>query len=360
MVTKLSGQISFANGLAAPDVEVRVFDQDAPGKGDDDLTVFPGKTDAQGRFTLRYDPGRYLDFARLPVLGLRVPDVLDILAPYLRMTYTFDGQERVFTTPLVPFQSHYHLPETAPLHFLPSRNGFAFENNFPPITLPITIPGFPKLRRITGGYGLCGGMSAAASDYFLCGRTLPQSASASAGAEKSGAVFAAAAPAAAAPAAPPVRSQLYRYLFRRAMDSFRMGESVLRFAQWMALGEDGPNGTQSLTKMEVEKLRAALDAQRLVPLGLVIAQGRTFKEISHEVWTNHQVLAYGYTQNGDGSLDVRVYDPNTPGRDDVYIHITPTADGVQCQPVNLRVYPPRIRGLFLMPYDPVEPPGRLA
>lgn len=337
MIKQLIGKIKFANGMAAPGVEVRVFDQDAPGKGDDDLTITPGLTGPDGSFKLRYDPGRYLDFAKLPVLGLKVPDVLDILAPYLHLRYTTgDGAARTHSVPLAPFQDQYFLPESAPVDFLPSRDGFVFHNYFPPIRLPFTLPGFPDAGRITGGYGLCGGMSAAASDFYLTRRPLPQRTE-----------------------APPVRSKLYRYLFRRAMDSFKMGESVLRFAQWMSLEDSGANSTGQLTLTELEKLRAALAEQRLAPLGLVISAGRDLRAIAQDVWKNHQVLAYGWRDNADGSVDVRVYDPNSPARDDVYIRVEHTPDGAKCQPVNLRIQPMQIRGFFLMPYDPADPPKGL-
>jgi len=345
MITKFSGKITFENDLAAPGVEVRIFDRDAPGKGDDELTIEPAVTDARGFFTARYDPRRYLDFATLPILGLRVPDVLDILAPYLRLRYSVDGQQRVFEAPLVPFKNHYRLPENGPVRFQPSLHGFGFANNFPPITLPVTLAGLPHLTRITGGYGLCGGMSAAASDYYLCGRGVPSRKD-----------------------VPRVREKLHRYLFRRALDSFQMGESVLRFAQWMALDDDGPNSVAHLTLLEYEKLRLDLDRQHLVPVGLLLSSGKGLKEISRDVWKNHQVLAYGYIDNPDGSVDVRIYDPNVPGRDDVSLHIVsqPTGEaagapvyGVKCTPVNLGIYPARVRGFFLMPYEPAEPPEDL-
>ena len=44
-----------------------------------------------------------------------------------------------------------------------------------------------------------------------------------------------------------------RYLFRRAIDSFAMGESILQFARWMALPDLGPNGTYALTLDEYRK-----------------------------------------------------------------------------------------------------------
>jgi hypothetical protein len=313
------------------------------------MTIVAGKSGPDGIFKVRYDPRRYLDFARLPVLGIRVPDVLDVLSPYLQLTYTVNGAETVHTTPLVPFKYNYRLPEAHPLNFLPSKNGFAFHNYFPPITLPFTLPGLPKLKRITGAYGLCGGMSAAASDFFLAGCPVPEREE-----------------------VPSTRTRLYRYLFSRAMDSFRMGESILRFAQWMALDDEGPNSLSRLTLAEFEKLREALENHRLVPLGLVISKGRDLKTIARDVWLNHQVLAYGLVDNADGSVDVRVYDPNVPRSDDVYIRVRrvnapytedegqPLAlDGVHCEPFNLRIHPMQIRGFFLMPYEPVEPPAKV-
>lgn len=349
MITELTGKITFANGLAAPEVLVRVFDRDAPGKIDDDMTIVAGKSGPDGVFTVKYDPGRFVDFATLPVLGIRVPDVLDILAPYLQLTYSINGLQRVHQTPLVPFKYHYRLPEAHPLDFKPSQNGFAFYNYFPPITLPFTLPGLPKLKRITGFYGLCGGMSAAASDYFLAGCPVPSRED-----------------------VPASRTRLYKYIFRRAMDSFRMGESILRFAEWMALDDEGSNGLRRLSLSEFERLREALDNHQLVPLGLVISAGKDLKTIMRDVWLNHQVLAYAYTDNADGSTDVRVYDPNMPRRDDVSIRVEkaltsdagggeaeaqPLAlEGVRLQPVNLRIDPARIRGFFMMPYEPAEPP----
>jgi hypothetical protein len=344
MEMTLKGKITFANGAAAPGVAVRIFDKDAPGKNDDDLTLVQGITDARGAFTVVYDPGRYLDFARLPGLGLRVPDVLDILSPYLRLAYTVDGETRVYDAPLAPFQSSFSLPESAPLRFLPSQHGFAFPNNFPPINLPFTLPGFPSVSRITGGYGLCGGMAAAAVDYYLAGRPVP-----------------------AQTEVPHVRTRLHRYLFRRAMDSFQMGESVLRFAQWMALDAEGQNGLAHLTLLQFEKLRAALDVHRLVPIGLVIAEGKDIRSIARDVWLNHQVLAYGIrpVAEAGGAADILVYDPNCPHDDDVRLRIerVVTAEGPQgvlygatCTPMRLRISPMRVRGFFLMPYDPADPP----
>lgn len=359
MASEISGKVLFANHLAAQGVTVRIFDEDAPGKGDDDLTLIPGLSDASGAFTVTYDPGKYRDFVTLPFLGLsrpasgtgapagglRIPDLLDVLTPYLQFTYTLDGQPRTFTTGVVPFQSVYYLPEFQPAHFLPSQHGFKFGNLFPGITLPFTVPFLPNMHKLTGDYGLCGGMSAGASDFLLAGRSIP-----------------------ALTSAPKSGTKLYQYLFRRAMDSFAMGESVLRFARWMALPDDGPQGVCRQTQIELQKLRAELDQGRLQPIGLVITAGSTLPEISQGVWSNHQVLAYRYADNPDGSTDIYVYDPNSPGSDTAHLHVTPMQAasgpdgplaGTACQPVGINITPARVRGFFLMPYEPADPPTGL-
>lgn len=359
MASEISGRILFGNSVAAQGVIVRVFDEDAPGKGDDDLTITPGLSDASGSFTVTYDPGKYLDFVNLPFLGLsrpaaqegapaaglRIPDPLDVLAPYLQFSYVFGGQPCTFTTRIVPFQGHYYLPESQAVHFVPSQDSFKFGNLFPGFQLPFTIPFLPNMKKITGDYGLCGGMSAAASDFYLAGRAIPT-----------------------VTGAPNTGTVLYRYLFRRAMDSFAMGESILRFARWMALPDDSPQGVFRQTQPELDKLRAAIDQQRLQPIGLVITAGASLPEISQGVWSNHQVLAYRYTNNADGSTDVYVYDPNSPGSDGAYLHTSPVQVGagpdgplfgVQCQPVGINISPLRVRGFFLMPYEPADPPDGL-
>jgi hypothetical protein len=142
MASVISGKITYSNGKVAQGIEVRVFDQDAPGKGDDDLTVAPGLSDAHGDFSVQFEPGRYQDFINLPFLGLsrpsgvgqgrglRIADPLDLLTPYLQFRYSLGGQQCQHTAPVVPFQSHYQLPEAAPIQFLPSRDGFQFVNLF--------------------------------------------------------------------------------------------------------------------------------------------------------------------------------------------------------------------------------------
>ncbi len=360
MASEITGKICYANELAAQNVEVRVFDKDAPGKGDDDLTIVPGNSDSQGIFTVQYDPGRYLDFASIPFLGLRraatgegasgqgprFPDLLDIYSPYLQFRYAIDGQAHIYTTQIGLFQDHYHLPEMAPVQFVPSQDGFHFPNWFSGFMLPFSVPLIHL--KVDSHYGLCGGMSAGAYDFLLANRQIP----ATEDVPNTGTVF-------------------QRYLFRRAIDSFAMGETVLQFARWMALPELGTNGTYALTMGEYQQICALLDQQRLVPLGLVYMKGKNPQEIARNVWNNHQVLAYGHVENPDGTIDVRIYDPNEPKNDDVTLHAEKVPVGESAgEPLyglatiekgKKRTVPvdPPVYGFFRIPYQPVEPPASL-
>jgi hypothetical protein len=349
MASVISGKVTYANGFAARDVSVRVFDKDAPGKTDDDLTLKPGLSDPNGQFSVEYDPGRYLDFANLPFIGLhrsggsglRIPDPLDILSPYLLFTWSADGAVQTHSAPLELFHDQFQLPVAYPLEFLPSRNGFHFINSFSGYMLPFTVP-FLSDSKVQGPYGLCGGMSAGAIDFLLAGREI------------------------VADKEPPKRgTKLHRYLFRRAMDSFAMGESILRFARWMLLPDDGMNGTCRLMLKEWEKIRDVLDQKRLVPIGQLRAKAANIQQVSRDVWNNHQVMAYGYRENPDGSFDIRIYDPNCPNADDVFIHIARIQVGEENgQPVfGLSCYESDcwekhrvLHGFFAMPYEPAEPP----
>ncbi len=350
MASDLSGRVAFANGMAASGVEVRVFDRDAPGKDDDDLTIVPGISDEGGFFQVRYDPGRYKDFASLPFIGLsgsgrgrkNIPDPFDVYSPYLHFRSRLGGQERIHTEDLEPFEDRFQLPETIPHLFRPSRHGFQFGNAFSGYMLPFSVP-FLSDSKVPGVYGLCGGMSAGAADFLLFGREIPSASE------------------------PPQRgTKLHRYLFRRAIDSFAMGESILRFARWMLLPDEGLNGTWRLTFNEWEKVRIALDKQCLVPLGQLRARAKNMQEVTRHVWDNHQVLAYGYTRQPDGSIDIHIYDPNCRADDNVVMHIEQVQAGelngapvygLTCYERDCWEKRRPLRGFFAMPYEPVEPPS---
>jgi hypothetical protein len=364
MKIKFSGSIHFANGDPVPNVSVRIFDKDTAGKQDDDLTVTPGLSDEHGLFSLIYEPLRYLDYhtIHLPGMseqsddtlpykhGLRMPDLGDIYLPYLRFNYTVNGSTREYTTSLGLFQHEFYLPVNPPVGFLPSRNGFMFRNSFSGYFLPYSTPAFMSSRKISSAYGLCGGMCAAVYDFVLAGRTVPQNAN-----------------------VPHQGTRLQRYLFQRQMDSLGgLGEALVKVAHWTTLPDDTPVGTIRRCADEFNHLRQKLDDGNLVILALIYARATSLKELSRQIFNNHQVLAYGYQQDAAGTVTIHIYDPNLPAQDDVDIHAEPvivgeetSSNGAQTvmglksiQQMSGKFYRD-VRGFFVMPYTPVKPPKQI-
>jgi hypothetical protein len=62
-------------------------------------------------------------------------------------------------------------------------------------------------------------------------------------------------------------------------------------------------------------IRRTLDANKVATLGLIRASAKNPLQLKE----NHQVLAYGYDIGEDASIRVRVYDPNHPDKDNVWV-----------------------------------------
>lgn len=362
MTTELKGRILFANNKPAENVEVRVFDEDAPGRGDDDLTVTPGLSDRDGRFTVIYDPGRFLDDPELaPSRGLALltrlrrlsgrpheTEEVDLYLPYLEFRYTYLGKPYRHTTPLLPLVTEYRLPTLfSPIaKFRPAEHGFHFINNFPGYPLPFKLPKLPGVDEVSAFYGLCGGMSSAACDLYYAEKPVP-----------------------ALTKAPDRGTPFYQYLYNRQMDTFgAAGHYVLRFAEWMALPEDSRNGTCARTLKEFGMAKRRLDARVPVILGLVYVG---FKDTAR-LWDNHQVLAHACTEVSPNIFEIAIYDPNYPHRDDVVIRAEKTTvgsafmwgvpprsepvEGLKCAQLVPGETEKPVRGFFVMPYTPSVPP----
>jgi len=191
-------------------------------------------------------------------------------------------------------------------------------------------------------------MSSTAYDFLLAGKSIPLTIT-----------------------VPVQGSPMHRYLYRRQVDTFgALGEYIAKFAQWMVLPEGTILGTQKRTYDEFEEIRVKLDDGNAVVLGIVYVSGRN----SFEIWNNHQVLAYGYSEISDTTIDINIYDPNYPEIDDVIIRVERVPVGTTFVPG----VPPRkrtvlgfkciqklsnrdknVRGFFAMPYVPVVPPAEL-
>lgn len=357
MPRTIRGRVLFANSVPASGVRVRVFDKDSGPDNDDDLTITAGLSNSEGNFEVVYEPGNFRDAATIVHTTPRNPpydwtlerhesrrvDWSDLFLPYLRFDYTFQSQARTWVTTPNWFSTQYMLPQvysTSP--FLPSQNGYKFINLFKGVALPFSIPEIPGLLRISGHYGLCGGMTSSAYDHYLFDKPLPQNV-----------------------AIPRSGSVLQRHLYRRQMDTFgTLGEYILKFASWMKLPDDTADGLCSLTMHEFTQFRKRMDDNLSSVLGVLYAKGT---KISH-LFLNHQVLGYALETQDADHYAIRIYDPNYPERDDVRIKVerrklahegAQPVYGLFCEQWlgNQRLC--AIHGFFLMPYVPVKPPANL-
>jgi hypothetical protein len=348
MSESFSGKVTFANGIAAPSVLVHVFEHNQPGQPDTDLTLTPTISDTGGHFSVTFNtPSQsVLSAGHLGgVLGsLFNPGTTsdDQTLPFLQFSYNLNLQDCTSTSPLAAFQTVFTLPEVLSLKMMPSVIGFKFINNFTGVPLPFSIPLLPGVSNIPSNYGLCGGMSSAAYDFFLAGRSIPANTD-----------------------VPRTGTNLQRYLLKRSIDTFGpMGNTLVKVAQWTALPDGGTNGVQKQSYDEFQGIKKSLDASQAVIMALIYKSAATPAELLQTIWGNHQVLAVGYHGNFDGSTDIQIYDPNFPTRDDVFIHLAPvTVDGglpgVNCtQTVGGQPFT-TVRGILAMTYNPVEPPDGL-
>ncbi len=362
MIIQFSGKVTYADGTPMPGVTVRVWDRDAPGKQDDELTTLPGLSDSEGSFSVSYNPAQFMDYltADLPDISLpflhiggslRIPDPTDLLLPYLQCSYTILAQPRQATFALSPFQREFRLPELPAANFVPSRDGFHFTNCFPGYPLPFSIPDWLGASKVDRAYGLCGGMSSSAYDFLLASRPIPANSE-----------------------PPKTGTRLHRYLFRRSVDTFGpMGASLAQISQWMLLPDDTPLGKYKRTYDAFQHVQKRLADQNLTVIALLYVGAQNIAEVGRQIWNNHQVLAFGIQYINEETIDLNVYDPNLPGRDDVVIHLKrvqvgesqnpsqPGAPiwGLQCkQMVAGQDYRP-VLGFLEMPYTPVKPPDKI-
>lgn len=228
--------------------------------------------------------------------------------------------------------------------FRPSAHGFAFRNNFQ--DRPFSLGWADRFLPWPEHYGLCGGMSLAAADHFLADVPMPSET-----------------------ASPGLDSPWFRYLWQRQVESMGfLGWRALRFAQWMALPDDSARGTFRRTHAHWPTTQARLDAGSPAPIGLVYT---SFRE-GGLLWQNHQVLATSWSADAAGVIDIAIYDPNFPRRDDVTIRLTPVVVerlpgatpeaplveilGYSGERLVPGLRPRRVRGMFAMGYKPRTPP----
>src|SRR6476646_6340473 len=224
--------------------------------------------------------------------------------------------------------------------FLPSRDGFAFTNSWPPAPAISMATVFGDIDIGNAKDGLCGGMVFAALDYWYAGMT-PQ-------AEQ-----------------PAPKTPLYSFIVQRIIDSWHVPVGVAQYFTWMNLpdGDVGfsafgrkvvvEHGVSGRTiKQQWPAIRKDLDRGIPCALGLVTVASINPADLG----MNHQVLAYAYDV-ADNEVTVHVYDPNSGQNDGVTISFD-TSQPTQATTFQHTIdigHP--VRGFFRTAYSPATPPG---
>ncbi len=189
-------------------------------------------------------------------------------------------------------------------------------------------------------YGLCGGMANAALDYFRTGLLVPQGTGLADQPQE----------------ATPEGLALRTFLKRRMVDSLSAGGAGVMCLRWMTLLHlippawpflGGPAWLLTQTKHHWEALKGHLNAGIPWPISLI---GET-----RDPFNNHQVLAYGYEDLGNGSGTLYVYDMNCPGRENsIKLDFTgPALAAVESCASDVRG---TLRGFFCNAYQLGQPP----
>jgi hypothetical protein len=353
-----SGRIQWANELAVPNVEVRLFRQLTDHSLGMEMTETQGLSDANGLFTISIRDSRLIDETLLAEYDLLSSefevvdpgtfDLGDELRPIIQFKLEIKGQQVLFEAPFRRIHRGYHLPYNPPVDFLPSSDGFNFQNSFKLFASPISLPFGLAEKLISDPYGLCGGMSAAAYDYRLARLSdlNPPDIRQYNTPPKTG-------------------TRLHRYLLRRTLDTFgSAGRNVGRVGDWTLLPDDGPCGVRFLSLQELPAVLLRLQRGQCVVLALIYERADTFGEMLQKIWLNHQVLAYGYQQPGPGQYEMSIYDPNYKNLDEVKLRIEQVQAGsddngpifgIQIHEEIPNQADKAVRGIFPMTYQPCKP-----
>lgn len=184
--------------------------------------------------------------------------------------------------------------------FKPSNHGFEFINSFNQLPDLPNLPGNldRKIENINVNYGLCGGMSLAARDFYLNRRPIPSTGSAT-----------------------PQSGALFDYLWQRQLDTFDPDHGWGYLAKFLKFYLP-TTFTRAKSVSEFRSVIDALDAGQPTVLGLVYVRAG-----NGNLWDNHQVLAYDYDTSG-GETRIKVYDPNCPNDDNVEVRVELKRQGI--------------------------------
>ena len=204
--------------------------------------------------------------------------------------------------------------------FLPSKHGFRFSNSFSGEPFPRGEQSGKIIARLlkligaeTETFGLCGGMSASALDFYMTGVPRPEG-------YYSG----------------PNEGELYNELYYRQFDSLGGQKTVgpvinivlnhtinynenstdlVKLAYWLIQApDDGEGSMLDMSKTELHSILNYLDNGEIVPIFMVMHKS---SEVNWDNFmshlNNHQVLVYDYEEDTDQSvIHLNIYDPHYP------------------------------------------------
>jgi len=222
--------------------------------------------------------------------------------------------------------------------FLPSENGFHFDNRFPRHTPTYLDTLFGRIEIGDASKGLCGGMVFSALDYFNAGMPIPIIEDL------------------------PAHPELYDYIYKRLLQSFDLPTGPLNYIELMNpkypdgkklrgfLGVVPVGRAWRMIRVEWPKIKMNLDAGIPCPIGLVLIKSTDLMRLGE----NHQVMAYGYELIND-ELTLYIYDPNHQGDDKVTLKLNignpERAVKVSCS------YREKVYCFFMENYTFSMPPG---
>ncbi len=183
-------------------------------------------------------------------------------------------------------------------------------------------------------YGLCGGMAFAAADYFRAGKPVPHGITPNLPPDSDA----------------PLDQAVRDYLWKRQLDSLAPNAPVL--LSWMAmlflpLPGAGPGWLLERTREQFTNLKGFLAQGQPWPICLIGSSTSPFN--------NHQVLAIGVDDPGDGTGVIFVYDANCPGRAQT-IGLDMRGAVLQATESCPSAERGALRGFFCEHYTPAPPP----
>jgi len=211
--------------------------------------------------------------------------------------------------------------------FRPSTHGFHFANAWPHGPTVRIGPFDPRIVGVgDAADGLCGGMVYTAADLFHAGLPVPADREPFANG-----------------------SRRFQAIVRRQVESLAWLTVPVRYWLRSALGGSfGGDRARATLENEWPRAKAELDAGRVIQIGLI----RVASWNPWQLTMNHQVMAWGYAEDGRG-VTLNLYDPNWPDRDDVTItiHLDPAL-----RPTGLSQSTGEpLLGWFALPYSPADP-----